>query len=58
MIFETTEDINIEFNEADLQIKWNSALPSETLSEQLSKGNDYIGRIYNMNVTSDNKINI
>ena len=58
LIFETTEDINIEFNEADLQIKWNSALPSETLSEQLSKGNDYIGRIYNMNVTFDNKINI
>lgn len=58
LIFETTEDINIEFNEAELQIKWNSALSSETLSEQLSKGNDYVGRIYNMNVTFDNKVNI
>lgn len=43
----------IEFNQAELQIKWSSALKAQTIRAQAECGNDYIGRIYGLSLAFD-----
>ena len=60
LIFEIDiEDISNEsgdiayFNEAELQIKWNSFLSSNIIHSQALKGNDYVGRIHSLSLAFD-----
>lgn len=60
LIFEIDiEDISNEsgdiayFNEAELQIKWNSFLSSDIIHSQALKGNDYVGRIHSLSLAFD-----
>lgn len=53
---ENTKDVDgniIEFNQAELQIKWNSALNSAIIRTQAEVGNDYIGRIHGLSLAFD-----
>lgn len=43
----------MEFNQAELQIKWNSALNSTIIRTQAEAGNDYVGRIHGLSLAFD-----
>lgn len=57
LIFEVNIDNTAKeityFNEAELQIKWNSFLSSNIIHSQASKGNDYVGRIHSLSLAFD-----
>lgn len=57
LIFEVNIDNSAKeisyFNEAELQVKWNSFLASNIIHSQASKGNDYVGRIHSLSLAFD-----
>lgn len=42
-----------EFNQAELQIKWSSALSAKVIRAQAESGNDYTGRIHSLSLAFD-----
>lgn len=55
LIFEAEVEQDQIFNCASLQIAWNSKLNNDVIYTQALKGNDYVGRIYNMSLAFSNK---